>query len=365
MLKILIAPSALKGTMSPVAVAEAIQSGINSSGIDCQLDLAPLADGGDGTLECLHYALGGNFEQVDCQGPTGKMHTASWLQLPDCAVVELAASCGLALIKDQKLEPLTAHTLGLGKVIADCLKKGQKEIVVTLGGSASTDGGTGALNALGAHFFDANKIELGLGGAELCRLDSVDLSLLKQISVSLKVAVDVNNPLLGAQGAASVFAAQKGAAADDIEKLELGLSRLADVLEDATGKKFRSVPGSGAAGGVAFGLAVGLDAQLISGFHWLYGLLDLERKIQWADLIISAEGKVDAQSLSGKASGELGHLCKKLDKNLIVIAASVEKSCDWMNRGIREVVTIAFQGKLATAADIKDTAAKIALAYRK
>ncbi|MBX9770111.1 MAG: glycerate kinase [Candidatus Obscuribacterales bacterium] len=150
MLKILIAPSALKGTISPVKVAEAIQAGVIDSELDCQLELAPLADGGDGTLESLHFALGGSFEYVDCHGPLGAMHTASWLQLPGLAIVELASACGLALLQGQELEPLSAHTLGLGEVIHDCLSKGQGNIVVTLGGSASTDGGTGALHALGA-----------------------------------------------------------------------------------------------------------------------------------------------------------------------------------------------------------------------
>ncbi len=363
MLKILIAPSALKGTISPMQAAEAIQAGVNNSGIDCRLELAPLADGGDGTLECLHFALGGSFEHVDCHGPLGARHTASWLQLPSLAVVELATACGLVLLKGQKLEPLSAHTLGLGEVIADCLNKGQDNIVVTLGGSASTDGGTGCLRALGARFYDRDIQELPLGGGALKKLVSCDL--LKPNFQSIRVAVDVTNPLLGANGAAYIFAPQKGAQAEDVEKLEEGLGRLADVLESAATGRIREVPGTGAAGGTAFGLMIGLNAELISGFHWIANLLELERKIQWADLIITAEGKLDPQSLSGKATGELGLLCKKFSKDLVVIAGTVDQSCNWNDLGITMARSLAVQGKLASSKDIQMATAEIVRSYRR
>lgn len=351
MLKILIAPSAFKGTMSPVTVARAIEAGLIESAIDCRIELAPLADGGDGTLECLHYALGGNFEQVDCQGPIGEVHTASWLQLPDCAVIELAICCGLGLIEPNR-QALSAHTFGLGEVILDCLQKGQQNIVVTLGGSASTDGGAGALRALGAKFFDKNNAEVLLGGANLGQIVTCDLSGLKQID-SLKIAVDVKNPLLGENGAAKIFAPQKGADASAVQQLELGLTRLADVLESSTKKHMRDVPGVGAAGGSAFGLAVALDAQLISGFHWLSQLLDLKSKIQWADLVITAEGKLDEQSLSGKATGELATLCKKENKNLVVAAAVVDNACSWRDGGISRVIYLEGVSKKITSNEIQ------------
>lgn len=352
MLKILIAPSAFKGTLTPITVTKAIEAGLIESGIDCRIELAPFADGGDGTLECLHYALGGNFEQISCKGPTGVVHAASWLQLPDCAVVELAVCCGLGLIEPEKA-PLTAHTFGLGEVIADCLLKDQGQVVVTLGGSASTDGGTGALRALGAKFFDKNKSELPLGGQALLNLAACDLSSLKRVN-DLKIAVDVQNPLLGKNGAANVFAPQKGADESAVQQLEEALSRLADVLEAATSRRMRDVCGSGAAGGTAFGLAVALDAQLVSGFHWLSQLLDLERKIQWADLVISAEGKLDGQSLSGKASGELAALCKNAGKKLIVAAAVIDNDCNWRASGITEVIDLGGSSKHVAAKDIEE-----------
>lgn len=373
MLKILIAPSALKGTISPVKVAEAIQAGVNDSDLDCQLELAPLADGGDGTLESLHFALGGSFEHVDCHGPLGAVHKASWLQLPGLAIVELASACGLALLQGQKLEPLLAHTLGLGEVIHDCFNKGQGNIVVTLGGSASTDGGTGALKALGALFYGKDKQQLPLGGGVLERLDSCDLTLvnqalLKQNVQSIRVAVDVKNPLLGANGAACIFAPQKGAQEEEVEKLERGLTRLADVLENAQNRRIRDVAGTGAAGGTAFGLMLGLNAELISGFHWIANLLNLEKKIQWADLIITAEGKFDSQSLSGKATGELGLLCKKFGRNLVVIAGGVDQSSSLSGNlndlGITEVRGVAGQWTLAGSKDIQKAAADIVSSYR-
>jgi glycerate 2-kinase len=183
-------------------------------------------------------------------------------------------------------------------------------------------------------FNDKRGSELPLGGQALADLHSCDLSHLLSTEL-LKVAVDVKNPLLGGNGAAHVFAPQKGADESAVEQLETGLTLLADLLERTTGKQMRNVEGTGAAGGTAFGLSICLDAPLISGFHWLSQLLDLQAKIAWADLIITAEGKLDAQSLSGKATGELSLLAKKFSKELIVVAASVDETCNWQSKGIK------------------------------
>lgn len=357
MLKVLIAPSAFKGTFSPVKIAHAIEQGITASGVDCQLELAPLADGGDGTLESLHYALGGQFEHVECHGPTGKKHTASWLQLPELAVIELANACGLALIAEDELVPLASHTQGLGEVIADCLSNKQENIVVTLGGSASTDGGSGALKALGARFLDVDGNALPLGGGFLRDLVMCDLAKLPSASL-MRLAVDVKNPLLGATGAARVFAHQKGASPQEIADLELGLRKLADVLEEATGRKVRNLPGSGAAGGTAFGFAAAFGCPMISGFHWLADMLCLEDKIRACDLVISAEGRLDAQTLSGKAVGELGLLCKKLDKKLAVVAGSVE-DLDWASYGISDVKRPGCKENPVASKDISETVSQL------
>jgi len=363
MLKILIAPTAFKGTLSPTKVAEAIEAGVNNSGIDCQIELAPVADGGDGTLECLHFALGGKFEYVSCHGPTGILHTASWLQLPECAVVELATCCGLAQMAELELQPLKASTQGLGEVIADCLDKYSGNIVVTLGGSASTDGGSGALKSLGARFLNEDGEEIMLGGGALSSLASIDLSSLKRNIQPLKIAVDVNNPLLGPNGAGS-FAPQKGAGRHEVEILESGLQKFAHLMEAKAKTRARDMPGTGAAGGTAFGLLLGLKAQLVSGFYWLAELLNLEEKIQWADIVISAEGCLDEQSLQGKATGELGRLCKRYGKNLIVIAAHVDPACRLKDAGVTQVSALAVDKNLVGSLDISSAVSALVKNYK-
>lgn len=352
--KILIAPSAFKGTMSPATVARAISNGIKEVAPHAECQLLPLADGGDGTIEAIYLAVGGKREQIWVKGPRLKPVLASWLKLENLAVVELASACGIALLEGEKLNPLDAHTMGLGEVLMHCLSNGEDDIVVTLGGSASTDGGTGALRALGARFFDESKNDLPLGGGALVGLSSCDLSSLQKWlgMVRFRVATDVLNPLLGDNGASRVFAPQKGANESEVEILEQGLLRLADVLEAFSGKRLREIPGSGAAGGAAFGLALGLNAEIISGSVWIAELVGLKEKIAACDLVITAEGRLDTQSLSGKATGELARMCAAMNRRLWVIPAQVEPGIDWTEYSIERVVPVNPEGKTASVDDL-------------
>jgi len=358
MLRVLIAPTAYKRTLSPGQVAAAIAEGVKNSGSTMTVVLLPLADGGDGTVEALHLTLGGQVHALEVSGPLEQRVMARWLKLPALAVVELASACGMALLPPAKLAPLEAHTAGLGEVVRHCLRRGEASVVVTVGGSASTDGGSGALRAMGARFLDAGGRELPPGGGSLLELHRCDLTGLTWLDsgVRIRVATDVNNPLLGPTGAAAIYAPQKGATQLQVVMLERGLKRLADCLEEATGRHLREAAGSGAAGGTAFGLACALGAEIIPGFKWVAELTHLEEMVASCDLVVSGEGKLDEQSFQGKVIGELAAICSKLGRRLWLIPATADPAIIEHELGIERIMPAAEPGQVATAADVARSA---------
>ncbi len=327
-MKILIAPCAYKGTIAASTLATAIEVGINGQtpGLN-QIELAPVADGGDDTLACLQLAAGGELVYQTVSGPTSKPLKAAYLLLKDTACIELAQASGIAHLQTDELAPLTAHTYGTGELIAHAIESGARKIVITLGGSASTDGGTAILVALGAKFLNSQGQSTIFGGGSLTDIEYIDLAVLKEktAAVSFVIATDVVSPLLGASGAAAVFAPQKGATPQQVLLLEQGLAHFADMLDAATAanKRFslRDAPGAGAAGGAGFGLATALSASFVSGFHWLAERINLTEKLNWCDMVVVAEGCLDNQSLSGKAVGELLQLAKAAGKAVVALPA--------------------------------------------
>jgi glycerate 2-kinase len=327
--KILVAPASYKGSISASVLAAVIGQACReyalASGSQLLIEEAPIADGGDDSLACLHAALGGELVSMAVLGPIGLPVAAAYLRLADLAVVELACASGIAYLNASTLAPLTAHTYGTGQLIGAAIAGGAKKVIVTVGGSASTDGGTGALAALGAKFLDGKGQPLILGGAALLDLAEIDLSDLRARcqGVDFTVATDVLSPLLGPGGAAAVFAPQKGADASQVALLDTALGRLAEVLEvscgiDASG---RNQPGAGAAGGAGYGFASLLPAKIVSGFHYFADLLALSEKIDWCDLLIVAEGKLDEQSVSGKGVGEMIALAAAAGKAILALPA--------------------------------------------
>jgi glycerate kinase len=358
--KVLVAPTAFKGTFSPLSVAEALAGGLKRWAKPPAVLQLPLADGGDGTIAAIYSTCGGVLHAVPVSGPLGDKVSANWLELNDLAVVELASACGIAYLQESNLNALGSHTFGLGEVIKDCLDQGKKEIVVTLGGSASSDGGVGALTALGAVFASGNGGQLKLGAEFLCQLKSVDLSPLAEFKkqAKFKIAGDVVNPLIGPTGAAHVFARQKGASEEDVVTIEQALTHLADIMEESTQLPLRHLPGTGAAGGTAFGLAQALSAEIISGFAWFSQLVDLPTHIRQADLIISGEGSLDFQSLpgSGKVVGNLISLCESNFRPLALLAASVDRSINWNELGVTLAIELGGGDKLVSEEDIAKSA---------
>jgi glycerate kinase len=300
-LKVVIAPDSFKGTLAADRVAAALAAGWRSARPGDEVVALPVADGGEGTLDVFAAAVpGARRHAVTVTGPGGVPVAAEWLALPDgTAVVELARGSGLPLLGESR-DARGAHTVGLGQLLAAALDDpGTRRVIVTLGGSASTDGGTGALAALGARFLDAAGDPLPPGGGALPRLASVDLAGLRQPpGAGVLCLTDVDAPLCGERGAAAVFGPQKGADAADIRVLDEGLRRLAALLGGAP-----DAPGAGAAGGTGYGLAAAWGARLVPGAPTVAEHAGLPGALADADVVITGEGRFDITSLRGKVVG--------------------------------------------------------------
>jgi glycerate kinase len=298
-MRIVASPDSFKGSISAAAAAHALATGWRCVRPDDEVIELPLADGGEGTLAVLAAAAPGSRQHhLRVSGPGTEQVLAAWLEMDgNVAVVELAAAAGLTLLSQPN--PLTAHSYGVGELIGDALSKGARRVLVALGGSACTDGGTGALAALGARFLDAWGTELPRGGGALPQLAAVELSgLVRSPEGGLSCLTDVRAPLLGPEGAAAVFGPQKGASPADVAVLEAGLVRLASLLGGDPAE-----PGAGAAGGCGYGLAVGFGAQLLPGAAELALVAGLADALTGADLVITGEGQYDATSEGGKVVG--------------------------------------------------------------
>jgi glycerate 2-kinase len=320
------APNAFKGALSARHAAAAMAQGVADAGATAVQ--VPVADGGDGTLDVLLGATpGSRVEGVRVPGPLGDPVEArlGWLRDGE-AVVEMAEAAGLRLVPPGRLDPLRASTHGVGELIRAALDGGARRIVVGVGGSATTDGGAGALRVLGARLFDAAGAELPPGGGALTRLAQVDLTGLhpRLRSCRIEVAVDVRSPLLGPLGAAAVFAPQKGASAGDGAVLERGLQRWAELLAPARAAE----PGMGAAGGCPFGLAVACGAVLLPGAPLVCDLVGLDAALAGAALVLTGEGRLDSSTAAGKAPAEVARRAAAAGIPCVVLAGSVEPPVD-------------------------------------
>lgn len=324
-MRIVVAPDKFKGCLSAAEVAAAIGAGLRSAAPSAQVDLFPIADGGDGTVAAA-VAAGFELRTRTVAGPTGSPVRAPYAMLGDRAVVELAAACGLDLLPGGVPRPLDASTYGLGQVIAAALEDGARHVVVGLGGSASTDGGAGMLAALGAQLRDASGTPIGQGGAALAAIATVDLEPLRTRlgSAEVLVASDVDNPLLGSAGAAAVFGPQKGATAGQVDVLDAALARWADVVSDVLGTDLRDEPGAGAAGGAGFGALAGLNASIRPGIELILDLLSFDEVVAGADLVITGEGSLDEQSLAGKAPVGVANAAARTGAPVVAVAGRLQ-----------------------------------------
>jgi glycerate kinase len=261
----------------------------------------PVADGGDGTVDAAE-AAGYQRVELEVRGPTGRATTAALAFREGTAIIESAQASGLSRLPGGAAAPLTASSCGVGELIGAAVGMGAKRIVLGLGGVACTDGGAGLVTALGARLLDESGAELPPGGAALAGLRRIDVSGLKDLSgTEVIAATDVDNPLLGARGAAAVYAPQKGASAEDVTVLEAGLARWAEVTERTLGRGLRDVPGAGAAGGLGFAALAFLGARMRPGIELMLDLLSFAGHLPGARLVITGEGALDTQTLHGKA----------------------------------------------------------------
>ncbi len=326
-MRIVLAPDSYKGSLSALEAANSMEKGILALLPHAVVEKVPMADGGEGTVDALLAGAGGKKYFLKVTGPLGEPVQAFYgILLDGTAVIEMAAASGLTLVPKGQRNPLCTTTFGTGELIKAVLDQGCTRIIIGIGGSATNDGGVGMAQALGVSFLDGAGKELGFGGGQLAKLKNIGLDNLdaRIKETEILVACDVDNPLIGPFGASRVFGPQKGADSRVVAELELGLINLAEVVEKDLGMKIRQVPGGGAAGGLGAGLLVFLKAKLISGFTMIAEATDLEGKITRADLVITGEGKTDAQTAHGKAPMGVGKLAKKHGVIAVAISGSLE-----------------------------------------
>jgi len=320
-MRVLIAPDKFKGSLGATEVGERIAAGIRSVLPEAAIEVCPIADGGEGTAEVICRARGGEWIADAVHDARGRVLPAryGWLAESKLAVLEMSAAAGLSQLAPNERDPMSASTFGVGEMLLAAAVRGATQIIIGLGGSATNDGGFGLARALGFHF-------IGGGGRELTGpvSDLLDLSRIDPPSeLSLPrptAACDVSNPLLGPHGATRTFGAQKGATPEQLEILERALARLAEVAAGIFHRDHRNVPGAGAAGGLGFGLMAFCDATVRSGFDVVAEAIDLRNKIERADIVITGEGKLDRQTLAGKAPAGLARMARELKKPVYAIA---------------------------------------------
>ena len=306
-------------------------------------EICPLADGGEGTLDALLAATGGFIKTKRVRGPLGESVEANWGILPDGkAVIEMAQASGLTLISPEKRDAKSASSFGTGQLIKDALIAGSREIFVGLGGSATTDGGAGALSALGAILRDENDVVLPPGGAALAKLHTIDLRFFDPRVEKAKITLlcDVQNPLCGENGAARVYGPQKGASPEDVAILDGALANFAQISR-AMGRDFAQKSGAGAAGGLGFGLMAFCGAQTRSGIEAVLEASDFAAKLRGADLVLTGEGALDAQTLSGKTVAGVCRAARLQNVPVIALGGKVELSGAQMDKlGLQSAFSI-------------------------
>jgi glycerate kinase len=347
--RILIAPDKFKGSLSAREVAENIALGLRDVLPEAKIDIVPVADGGEGTAEVICHALGGSWMKCKAHDPLGRQIEAryAWIEERKLAVMEMSEAAGMRRVRNDKYDVDLANTFGVGEMILQPVHDGAREIIIGLGGSATNDGGFGMARALGFRFFE-NTGELSGRVSQLAKLTRIE----KPMSLSLPkiiAAVDVKNPLLGADGATRIFGPQKGVTPDKIDMFEKALTRLADIVARDLHVDVRNQAGAGAAGGLGFGLMSFCGATIQPGFDVVAEAVGLEERLKDVDLVITGEGSLDRQTLEGKAPAGVARLARKLGKRVFAI---VGRASD--DREAREIFDGVYElgGSIAEAREL-------------
>ncbi|MEI8389656.1 MAG: glycerate kinase [bacterium] len=342
-MKILLATNYLKGSLSAVEAANIIEKAALSVDKEIIIKKIPIADGGDGTLDAIKLYTDFEEKISFVSDPLGRNISAKWLIInhneEKTAVIEAAQACGLSLLKQQEYNPLKTTTFGVGELINQAAESDCKKIIITIGGSSTNDGGAGILQALGIKLLDKKNNPISQGAEGLINLKSIDISGLnpKLKDIKILVACDVKNPLCGKNGASFIYAPQKGANNQHVKLLDDILSVFADITSKTIGHDYRNFPGAGAAGGISFAMKSFLNAELTDGFKFIATLSDLEEKIKASDVVITTEGRLDSQTLQGKAPFQVAMLAKKNNIPAIIITGSAQNDLNLENSGITAV----------------------------
>ncbi|MEW2400460.1 glycerate kinase [Streptomyces sp. NPDC046862] len=337
--RVLIAADKFKGSLTAVEVAERVTAGLRRVVPEVEVEALPVADGGDGTVAAA-VAAGFERREVRVTGPLGEPVTAAYALRGDTAVVEMAEASGLQRLPAGVFAPLTATTYGSGELLRAALDAGARTIVFGVGGSATTDGGSGMLAALGARFLDADGGPVGPGGGGLGGLATADLSGLdpRLSEIEFVLASDVDNPLTGPKGAPAVYGPQKGATADDVAVLDAALAHFAEALEQVIGARaaeYASAPGAGAAGGIGYGALI-LGAGFRPGIEVMLDVLGFAPALERATLVITGEGSLDEQTLHGKAPAGVAAAARAAGKEVVAVCGRLALSPEALGRaGIR------------------------------
>lgn len=319
-MRILVAPDKFKGSLGAAQAAEHIAAGLREGLPSADIATLPIADGGEGTASVICSATGGEWHACAVHDALGNRVDARYCTIANgtSAVMEMSEAAGLWRVPEQLRNPETTSSFGVGEMLLDAARHGTQHIIIGLGGSATNDGGFGMARAVGFRFLDAQGVELGYSASELVRLHEVKSPSALRLP-SITAAVDVQNPLLGENGATRSYGPQKGATAEQVQRLERALERLADVVARQLGSDARHVAGSGAAGGLGFGFITFCGAGVRSGFEVVAERVGLEVAVRAADVVITGEGRLDAQTLQGKAPAGVARLARKFRKRSCAI----------------------------------------------
>jgi len=344
-MKIVVAPDSFKGSLTAVEVSDAIGQGVREIFPEAEIVKIPMADGGDGTVRCLVNVTGGKILREKVTDPLGDEVWASYGILGDkkTAVIEMAEASGLTLVPENKRNPLITTTYGTGQLIKAALDQGCRKMIIGIGGSATNDGGAGMVQALGAKLLDKDREEIGFGGGELKKVFRIDTKYLDNRLSETKVLIasDVSNPLCGPKGAARIYGPQKGATPEVIEELDESLAYFAEIIKRDLHKDIKDIPGAGAAGGLGVSLMAFLDAELRPGIEIMIEIVKLEQAIKDADLVITGEGKIDSQTIYGKAPIGVAKIAKKYNVPVIAVAAIISDDADIVHQhGIDNLIKV-------------------------
>ena len=325
-MKAVIAIDSLKGSLTSLQAGSAAAEGIRRVYPDAQIDIFPIADGGEGTVDALVTGLKGKKQTVSAMDPLGRPIVCEYGILPNgTAVVEMSCAAGITLITKEERNPLHTTTYGVGEVIRDAVEKGCRNFVIGIGGSATNDGGIGMLQALGFGILDAVGKPVSMGGKGLQEITAITtenaLPELKQCR--FQIACDVTNPLCGSHGCSAVYGPQKGATPEMVAQMDTWLQNYADIVKTVLPHSDQNMPGAGAAGGIGFAFAAFLNGKLVSGIDLILQEIDVEAHIQAADIVITGEGRLDAQTVMGKAPIGIAKIAKQHQKPVIAFSGCV------------------------------------------